>query len=118
MRKLMAVMLFIVVLGCACSAGGEQKGRGLNTDSESWDYGTGYVLEKDGSRLLIVSEPFEAGASADDVLANGGMKAIWLAVKDDQFDSAQVGDHVKITIVGAVAESYPEQGTGRIESVK
>jgi hypothetical protein len=108
-------MLLVAV--CGCSADGGNAG-GDAAAEDSWEYGTGYVLEKAEGRLLIVSEKFEAGKSADDVLANGGVKAIWLAVKSEQFESAKVGDHVKITVVGAVAESYPEQGTGSIEPVK
>lgn len=118
MRRLIAgALIMLLVAVCGCSADGGNSGGGAGNDQ--WEYGTGYVLEKADGRLLIVSEKFEAGQSAnEEVLENGGMKAIWLAVKNDQFDMANIGDHVKITVVGAVAESYPEQGTGSIELVE
>lgn len=118
MRRLIAgALIMLLVAVCGCSADGGKAGDDSAVE-ESWEYGSGYVLAKSDGRLLIVSEKFEAGKPADDVLANGGMKAIWLAVISEQFESAKVGDHVKITVIGAVAESYPEQGTGSIEPVK
>lgn len=117
MRRMIAGALIVLLVAvCGCSADGGNSGGGAGDDQ--WEYGTGYVLEKADGRLLIVSEKFEAGKSVNEVLENGGMKAIWLKVKGDQFHSVEVGDHVKMTVVGAVAESYPEQGTGSIKLVE
>ncbi|MHA6480663.1 DUF3221 domain-containing protein [Paenibacillus sp. strain BS8-2] len=118
MRKLIAIMIVILALGCGCSAGADHKDSDSNHSSETWDYGTGYVLEKTSGRLLIVSEPFEEGATSEEVLVGGGMKAISLKVESSAFEQANIGDYVRIMIIGAVAESYPEQGTGSIELLK
>ncbi|OUS74943.1 hypothetical protein B1748_19670 [Paenibacillus sp. MY03] len=122
MRKLVATALIMLVAllgGCSGDGGatGDKPGSGSPHDEE-WEYGTGYVLEKADGRLLIVSKEFEAGATSEDVLKLGSVKAIWLKVDAGPYEDAAIGDHVRITVVGAVAESYPEQGTGSIEKIE
>ena len=118
MRKWLASMVLIIVLACGCSAAGEGKAGGANDESKPWDYGSGYVLDKEGTRLLIVSEKAEEGKAPEEVLAGGGMRAIWLAVEAEQFDAVQIGDEVRVTVMGEIAESYPEQGKGSVKVVE
>ncbi|MDQ6420000.1 DUF3221 domain-containing protein [Paenibacillus sp. LHD-117] len=117
MKKLIIVMIGLFVVACACSA--NKDGAGLpDGSSGQWDHGSGYVVAKEGGRLLIVSEKVDGEVSLENLLVDVSPNAIWLAVEQESYEAVQIGDQVRMTIKGAIAESYPEQATGSVEIIK
>jgi len=102
---------------------------GCVTDSNkkaAWNYETGRVIAIEDERLLVVQSKTVTELELRPELKTVGEildvlhpEAIWLTVTDrTDIAGIEVGDEVRVEIVGEVAESYPAQASaGKVEKV-
>jgi len=92
---------FLLISGCTSS----NNGKAENT----WDYKEGFVGIKEKGEVLVVRDKVSGAKeiSLENILKQAKPNAIWLAVNDEDYNKVNVGDKIKITIIGVINQSYP-----------
>lgn len=100
------VLLLFILVGCSNENGNDYGG-----EPEAGLGITGYVMDKEGQRILVVS------TEAKDFSGNGGIEEYYDAVWASKSPiDVKVGEQVKIWFDGGVETSYPGQAAvGKLE---
>lgn len=110
-RVILGLVVFIIILGGCGTKPKEQSQSFTSTDSGERGF-VGYIVKKEDNRILVVN------SDVRDFSANGGAsnyyEAIWFS--NVPFN-IEVGQHVEVMADGAIADSYPAQGTAGTVSV-
>lgn len=115
MRKSLVILFFLLTVmvfaGCSSSS---------NSDN-SWDYNEGFVVSKEGGRILMVRDkPSDFEVPLSEILKYAEPNAMWISVEQADYDAVTVGDHVGINFPkggGMIDQSYPAQTTADVEKI-
>jgi len=86
---------------------------------DRWDVKEGYVVAKENGRILVVRDHVpDFHAPLNEILEDAIPNAIWLSVNQADFDAAEIGDKIGISIPnGAINQSYPAQAAADVEKM-
>lgn len=131
MKKLIVTFLLVslILSGCSLNEGSNSEGSTGSTNEEATNPTndttiTGYIIEKEKERLLIVegldeSEFNITQQTVDEILKIADPNAIWISIGDIKDNDFNVGEQVKVTVDGGVNTSFPAQASAKkIELVK
>ncbi|WP_221566888.1 YobA family protein [Alkalihalobacillus sp. TS-13] len=90
-----------------------QSGNGAMPEEDLWEQSiTGYIVDKENERILVLEgiekEELE-GFDPKNIHEYPSSGAYWFKV--DSVDTYKIGQKVEVWPKGAIAESYPAQGT-------
>lgn len=109
-KSLMLVLFLLGVTGTGCSSSD-------NSMDGPWDYNEGYVVAKEGGRVLVVRDQVsDFNAPLNEILERSAPNAMWISVSKADYNEVAVGDHVDIHYPNgaAIDQSYPAQTTADI----
>ncbi|MGM7702864.1 YobA family protein [Pseudalkalibacillus sp. Hm43] len=108
-------LFFLSLVGCGSSMNDGSSGSDTGTNEEElWEHSlTGYVADKDDSRILLIGkitkEQLEQ-MSIQELLETASPEAYWLKVQD--IEAFKIGQKLEVWPIGGMMESYPAQGEG------
>ncbi|WP_349408591.1 YobA family protein [Pseudalkalibacillus sp. SCS-8] len=114
-------LFMMMLLLAACGGKGDTVSTQVgedSTDNEIWEQSiTGYVADKDETRILLLGKITKEQLntmSVNELLETARPEAYWFKV--DNIDQYEIGQKLEVWPTGAIAESYPAQGmAGKIE---
>ncbi|WP_454190932.1 YobA family protein [Paenibacillus sp. Marseille-Q7038] len=131
MKKLVVTFLLVplILSGCSLNKGSSSESGSGSTNEEATNPTndtiiTGYIIDKEKDRLLIVEGLDESEfnitlQSVDKILKIAEPNATWVSIGGIKNNDFNVGEQVKVTVDGGVNTSFPAQASAKkVELIK
>ncbi|BBH24849.1 hypothetical protein Back11_61940 [Paenibacillus baekrokdamisoli] len=113
MKRTVLFLAFLLALLCVVGTGCSS-----NNSDERWDYRDGFVVAKEGDKILVVRDKVaDSKAPLSEILENAKPNAMWISVDKADYDAVTVDDRVSINFPngGVINQSYPAQTTADVD---
>ncbi|SFS62055.1 Protein of unknown function [Paenibacillus sp. 453mf] len=109
MKNVMITFLLVTLILSGCS---------LSEENNNYTIITGYIIDKEEGRLLVVEGLDESEfdiheQTVEEILKIADPNATWVSIGDNRENDYSVGEQVKVTIDGGVNTSYPAQASAK-----